>query len=74
MQPTNPTPRPPGKADVSGLNSSASKGAAKHFKKMKTQNQQVASGEGAFTAGLATSPGAPKVSNSAGKFLAKGKN
>lgn len=55
------------------LNAAASAGAKKHFAKMATQASQL-KGEGAMTGGLATSPGAPKVSNSAGKFLSKGKN
>lgn len=71
MTRTNPTPRPSGTAAKPGLNASASLGAARHFKKMATQTAQL-SGEGAFTGGLATSSGAPKVSNTMGKFTAKG--
>lgn len=71
MSPTNPTPRPPGSAEKPGLNPAATRGSKAHFKKMATQASQL-KGEGAFTGGLATSPGAPKVSNSQGKFLAKG--
>lgn len=62
------------KGAKSTLNAAAAAGAAKHFAKMKTQIRQVNSGEGAFTSGLATSPGAPKISNKAGKFYSKGKN
>lgn len=61
------------KGAKSTLNGAGSAGAGKHFAKMKRQSSQL-KGEGATTGGFATSPGAPKVSNSAGKFYAKGKN
>lgn len=61
------------KGAKSTLNGPGSIGARKHFAKMRTQTSQLQGG-GATTGGLATSPGALKVSNLAGKFLAKGKN
>lgn len=56
----------------SELNPQARAGAKAHFSKMSTQTSQL-QGQGATTGGLATSPGAPKVSNTQGKFLSKGK-
>lgn len=53
-------------------NAESRKGSSRHFAKIKTQASQVR-GEGAMTGGLATSPGAPKIMNTAGKFYAKGK-
>lgn len=61
------------KGAKSMLNSAASAGASAHFAKMKKQASQL-KGEGATTGGLATSAGAPKISNKAGKFYSKGKN
>lgn len=61
------------KGAKSTLNAAGSAGAGRHFKKMATQASQI-KGQGATTGGFATSPGAPKISNNAGKFLAKGKN
>lgn len=61
------------KGAKSTLNGAGSKGAGRHFAKMKKQSSQL-QGQGATTGGFATSPGAPAISNTAGKFLAKGKN
>lgn len=58
----------------STLNKAGAAGARKHFSKMATQASQLQGSSGRMTGGFATSPGAPKISNNAGKFLAKGKN
>lgn len=47
-------------------------GARNHHAKIARHRAQL-KGQGAVTGGLATSPGAPKVSNRAGRFYAKGK-
>lgn len=61
------------KGEQSSQNSESRKGSARHNAKVKTQASQVR-GQGAMTGGFATSPGAPKISNTAGKFYTKGKN
>lgn len=61
------------KGAKSTQNSASKAGSKRHFSKMATQASQL-KGQGATTGGFATSPGAPAVSNTAGKFYAKGKN
>lgn len=61
------------KGAKSTQNAGSRAGSSRHFAKVAKQTSQL-KGEGAMTGGFATSPGAPKISNTAGKFYAKGKN
>lgn len=66
-----PTSGPQGQGSEPDSDDALRRGAARHHAKVATQAQQVKGG-GATTGGFATSPGAPKIPNSKGKFVAKG--